>query len=76
MDVSKVVNKIFKHKYLTPEFFFLCLSLKPIAAFCHWMTSGISERKKSMMKFLGLRPHLPDCWETVPLEEEISEMRK
>ena len=69
-----VVNKIFKHKYLTPEFFIPIIEANdgflPLDDFWYLL------KKEVYDEVPRLRPHLPDCWETMPLEEAVSKMRK
>ena len=69
-----VVNKIFAHKYLTPASFILIIEANdgflPLDDFWYLLKREIYDEVPR------LRPYLPDCWETVSLEEAVSAMRK
>ncbi|XP_068697548.1 LOW QUALITY PROTEIN: uncharacterized protein YdhS-like [Montipora foliosa] len=69
-----VVNKIFKHKYLTPAFFIPIIEANggflPLDDFWYLL------KKEVYDEVPRLRPHLPDCWETMPLEEAATIVRK
>ena len=69
-----VVNKIFKHKYLTPEFFIPIIEAN--GGFLLLDDFWYLLKKEVYDEVPRLRPHLPDCWETLSLEEAVSEMRK
>ena len=69
-----VVNKIFSHKYLTPEFFFPIIEANdgflPLDEFWYLLKREIYDEVPH------LRPYLPDRWETMPLEEAVDKMRR
>lgn len=69
-----VVNKIFAHKYLTPSSFIPIIEANdgflPLDDFWYLLKREIYD------EVLHLRPHFPDDWETVSLEDAVSKMRK
>ena len=69
-----VVNKIFAHKYLTPASFIPIIEANdgflPLDDFWYLLKREVYDEVPR------LRPHFPDCWETVSLEEAVTEIRK
>ena len=71
--MGSVVNKIFAHKYLTPTSFIPIIEANdgflPLDDFWYLLKREIYDEVPR------LRAYLPDCWETVTLEEAISTLR-
>lgn len=69
-----VVNKIFAHKYLTPSSFIPIIEANdeflPLDDFWYLLKREIYDEVPH------LRPHFPEDWETVSLEDAVSKMRK
>ena len=69
-----VVNKIFSHKYLIPESFIPIIEANdgflPLDDVWYLLKREIYDEVPH------LRPYLPDCWETMALEEAVDKMRQ